>query len=90
MGGVESMTDIEIMEQQSILIESQRQLFINTVDQFKRDLIFMQGMFSILHIEVMENNDISDKTLTYILNHLSEMQSMLNDFDARMADYGRN
>ena len=68
-------------------MESQRSLFINTVDQFKRDLIYMQGMFSILHIEVMENNDISDKTLTYILNHLSEMQSMLNDFDARLAAY---
>jgi hypothetical protein len=90
MGGVESMTDIEIMEQQSILIESQRQLFINTVDQFKRDLIFMQGMFSILHIEVMENNDISDKALTYILSYLSEMQSMLNDFDLRMADCERD
>lgn len=83
------MTDLEIMENQSRLIEAQRRLFINTVKQFEKDLTYLRGTLASLWA-ASERDEPTKKSLEFSLSHLSEMQSMLNDFDARMADYERN
>lgn len=85
--GVIKMDNImDTLERQSMLIETQRTLFINTVEQFKKDLIFLQGCMAVATVE-QKNSDLSEESLMFILNHISEMQSMLNDFEARMASY---
>lgn len=78
---------MDILERQSRLIETQRTLFINTVEQFKKDLIFLQGCVAISSVEQKSSGDLSNESLMFILNHIGEMQSMLNDFEARMASY---
>ena len=80
---------MDTLERQSELIELQRRLFINTVKQFKKDLIFLQGCMSISILE-QKNSDLSEESLTFILNHIGEMQSMLNDFEARLSSHERD
>lgn len=76
----------ETLERQSKLIESQRQLFITTVQQFKYDLTYLQGCLALAATELKCKDELSEGSLLFILNHLSEMQSMLNDFNARLAN----
>ena len=81
---------LDILEKQSKLIESQRQLFVNTVEQFKRDLTYMQGLLTMMAIEHKQTKYISEDAIIFIRNHIEEMQSMLNDFDARLSSQERN
>ena len=81
---------LDILEKQSKLIESQRQLFVNTVEQFKRDLTYMQGLLTMMAIEHKQTKYISIYAIIFIRNHIEEMQSMLNDFDARLSSHERN
>lgn len=81
---------VNIIDRQSKLIESQRQLFINTVEQFKRDLTYMQGLLTMMAIEHKQTKYISEDAIIFIRNHIEEMQSMLNDFDARLSSHERN
>jgi hypothetical protein len=81
------MNDLEIMDRQAKLIEEQKRLFINTVDQFKRDLTFLQGLTTMLAIEHKNEKYISKDAMIFLCDHLSEMQSMLNEFEFRMKDY---
>ena len=81
---------MNIIDRQSKLIESQRQLFIATVQQFKRDLTYMQGLMMMLAIEHKQTKYISEDAIMYIREHIGEMQSMLNDFDARLSSHERN
>jgi hypothetical protein len=84
------MTDLEIMHRQAKLIEEQKRLFINTVDQFKRDLTYMQGLMTMMAIEHKQTKYISEDAIIFIRDQIEEMQSMLNDFEYRMKDYERN
>lgn len=81
---------MNIIDRQSKLIEQQRQLFIATVQQFKRDLTYMQGLLMMLAIEHKQTKYISEDAIMYIREHIGEMQSMLNDFDARLSSHERN
>ena len=81
---------MNIIDRQSKLIESQRQLFIATVEQFKRDLTYMQGLMMMLAIEHKQTKYISEDAIMYIREHICEMQSMLNDFELRMSQNERN
>lgn len=81
---------MNIIDRQSKLIESQRQLFIATVEQFKRDLTYMQGLMMMLAIEHKQTKYISEDAIMYIREHIGEMQSMLNDFELRMSQNERN
>lgn len=81
---------MDTLERQSELIESQRRLFINTVEQFKHDLIYLQGCLALATTELKNKCELSEESLRFILNHVGEMHSMLNDFEARMASYERN
>jgi len=81
---------MNIIDRQSKLIEQQRQLFIATVQQFKRDLTYMQGLLMMLAIEHKQTKYISEDAIMYIREHIGEMQSMLNDFDARLSQNERN
>lgn len=82
------MTDLEIMENQSRLIEAQRRLFINTTEQFKRDLIFLQGCIS--NLKAVNQDDKLNLGFVQLLCHVGDMNSMLNDFDARLSEHERN
>lgn len=82
------MTDLEIMENQSKLIDLQKRLFINTVEQFKRDLSFLQG--SVMNLKTVNQDDKINLGLVQIFNHIYDMHSMLNDFEARLAEHERN
>lgn len=66
--------------------ERNKKLFINTVEQFKKDLIFLQGCVAISVLEKKNLGDLSDESLVFIQDHLHEMLSMLNDFNSRMND----
>lgn len=79
---------MDTLERQSKLIESQRTLFINTVEQFKRDLIFLQG--SVSNLKAVNQDDKLNLGFVQLLNHVGEMNSMLNDFDARLSIHERN
>ena len=79
---------MDTLERQSKLIESQRTLFINTVEQFKRDLIFLQG--SVSNLKAVNQDDKLNLGFVQLLNHVGEMNSMLNDFDARLSSHERN
>lgn len=81
---------MNIIDRQSKLIESQRQLFIATVEQFKRDLTYMQGLMTMMAIEHKQTKYISEDAIIFIRDHIEEMQSMLNDFDARLSQNERN
>ncbi len=84
------MNDLEIMDRQATLIEEQKQLFLNIVDEFKADLTYMQGLMKMMAIEHKQTKYISEDAITFIRDHLSEMQSILNDFDMRMRNYERD
>lgn len=81
---------MNIIDRQSKLIESQRQLFVNTVEQFKRDLTYMQGLMTMMAIEHKQTKYISEDAIIFIRDHIEEMQSMLNDFELRMSQNERN
>lgn len=86
--GVIKMDNImDTLERQSELIESQRRLFINTVEQFKHDLIYLQGCLALATTELKNKCELSEESLRFILNHVGDMNSMLNDFEARMVSY---
>lgn len=78
---------MDTLERQSELIESQRRLFLNTVEQFKYDLIFVQGCLALAITELKNKCELSEQSLLYISNHVGEMHSMLNDFEARLSSY---
>jgi len=79
---------MDTLERQSKLIELQRRLFTATVEQFKKDLIFLQGCIS--NLKAVNQDDKLNLGFVQILNHIGEMQSMLNDFDARLSQNERN
>ena len=79
---------MDTLERQSKLIESQRTLFINTVEQFKRDLIFLQG--SVSNLKAVNQDDKLNLGFVQLLCHVGEMNSMLNDFDARLSSHERD
>lgn len=81
---------MDTLERQSKLIESQRHLFINTVEQFKRDLTYMQGLMTMMAIEHKQTKYISEDAIIFIRDQIEEMQSMLNDFDVRLSSHERN
>lgn len=83
------MTDLEIMENQSRLIEAQRRLFINTVKQFEKDLTYLRGTLASLWA-ASERDEPTKKSLEFSLNHIEDMHSMLNDFAARLAEHERD
>jgi hypothetical protein len=89
MGGVESMNDLEIMDRQAKLIEDQRRLFKSTVEQFKKDVVYLKGCVSVL-IEMCDDTDPIVNGLPHVINHISEMESMLNEFEYRMKDHESN
>lgn len=64
------------------VIQKQRTLFVNTVEQFKKDITFLEGCLTIMSIEHDKTRYSTHDSLKFIKEHLSEMQSMLNDFDA--------
>ena len=72
------------------VIAKQRELFVNTVEQFKRDLTYMQGLMTMMAIEHKQTKYISEDAIIFIRNHIEEMQSMLNDFDARLSNHERD
>ena len=78
---------MDTLERQSKLIESQRTLFINTVEQFKRDLIFLQG--SVSNLKAVNQDDKLNLGFVQLLCHVGDMNSMLNDFDARLSSHER-
>lgn len=82
-----TMSDLEIMDRQATLIEKQRTLFKNTVAQFKKDITYLRGCLDVMMIEHDNTRYISNDSMALIASHLSDMDSMLNDFDARMKDY---
>ncbi len=86
MGGVEPMNDLEIMDRQAKLIEHQRRLFINTAEQFKKDVVYLKGCVRVL-MEMCDDTDPIINGLPHVIDHILEMESMLNNFDARMKDY---
>jgi hypothetical protein len=63
------------------VIQKQRTLFVNTVEQFKKDITFLEGCLTIMSIEHDKTRYLTHDSLMFIKAHLSEMQSMLNDFD---------
>jgi len=66
------------------VIEKQRALFVNTVEQFKRDLTYMQGLMTMMAIEHKKTNNVSEDAIIFVRHHLEEMQSMLNDFETML------
>jgi len=80
------MSDKEIMERQSKLIEDQRRLFKATVENFKNDVVYLKGCVRVL-IEMCDDTDPIVNGLPHVINHILEMESMLNNFEARMKDY---
>lgn len=69
-------------------MEYKTKVFINTVEQFKRDLTFLQG--SVMNLKTVNQDDKLNLGFVQIFNHISDMHSMLNDFDARLAEYERD
>lgn len=65
-------------------------VFIATVDQFKRDLTYLRGCLSIFVTEYEATRHISLKSVEHVQSLLEDMESMLNDFDARLAAYERD
>lgn len=86
MGGVELMNDLEIMDRQAKLIEDQRRLFKSTVEQFKKDVVYLKGCIDVL-AEMCDDTDPIINGLPHVRNHISEMESMLNEFEYRMKNY---
>ena len=78
---------MDILEKQNKLIDTQKKLFIATVDQFKRDLIYLQGCLALATTELKNKSELSEESLRFILNHVGEMHSMLNDFEQRSSSY---
>lgn len=71
--------------------EHMQKLFEATVDNFKRDLTYLQGCISIINIEREHTHYVSKQSLQHILDHIGMMQEMLNDFDYRLGNcYERN
>lgn len=66
--------------------EHAKEIFVNTVTQFKNDLIYLQGCLAIMKIEHEKTRFISVESLDYLLEHLFQMQEMLNDFNVRLTD----
>jgi hypothetical protein len=84
------MNDLEIMDRQAKLIEHQRRLFINTAEQFKKDVVYLKGCVRVLMdmlIAMCDDTDPIISGLPHIIDHILEMESMLNHFEARMKDY---
>jgi hypothetical protein len=94
MGGVEPMNEVElkilsykeILEEQSNLIEKQRRLFKSTVEQFKKDVVYLKGCVRVL-MEMCDHTDPIINGFPHVIDHILEMESMLNDFDVRMKDH---
>lgn len=64
------------------VIQKQRTLFVNTVEQFKKDVTFLEGCLTMMSIEHEKTRYLTGDSLKFVREHLNEMQSMLNDFDA--------
>lgn len=77
----------EILEEQSKLIEKQRQLFKATIENFKYDITYLQGCLDIMLAEHHKTRFVCQDSLALVSSHLSNMKEMLNDFDVRMKDY---
>lgn len=61
-----------------------KRLFQNTVEQFKQDLVFLDGCLTIVEIEHQKTRYVTSESLKFIREHLFEMRSMLNDFNMRL------
>jgi hypothetical protein len=64
--------------------ERNKRLFQNTVEQFKQDLVFLDGCLTIVEIEHQKTRYVTSESLKFIREHLFEMRSMLNDFNMRL------
>ena len=68
-----------------------QKLFEATVDNFKRDLTYLHGCISIIQIEREHTHHVTRQSLEHIIEHVSLMQEMLNDFEYRLGNcYERN
>lgn len=66
-------------------------LFQATVDNFKRDLTYLQGCLAIISIEREKTHWVTQASLEHVKEHMSMMQEMLNDFEYRLGNcYERN
>jgi hypothetical protein len=88
MGGVGIMEHFKVITSKEM--DYKTQLFINTVDQFKHDLTYLRGCLSIFVTEYEATRHISLKSVEHVQSVLEDMESMLNDFDARLAENERN
>ena len=79
MGGVEPMI---IMSN-----ERQKTLFINTVNQFKHDIVYLQGCMDVVLSEHAKYRHIGHDSLALIAGHLAQMSEMLNDFEVRLNNH---
>lgn len=80
---------MDTLEKQSEIIESQRRLFIETVKQFEKDLTYLRGTLASIWAGY-DRDDSQRKSLEFSLRHIDDMNSMLNDFDARLSSHERN
>lgn len=80
------MNDLEIMDRQAKLIEHQRRLFINTAEQFKKDVVYLKGCIRVL-MEICDDTDPIINGLPHVIDHILEMESMLINFEARMKEH---
>ena len=80
------MNDLEIMDRQAKLIEHQRLLFINTVEQFKKDLTYSLGMVDGIK-NMCDPESVLQFGLSMLRGHLNDMASMLNEFEYRMKEH---
>jgi hypothetical protein len=95
VGGVELMNEVElkimsdneIMERQSKLIEDQRRLFKATVENFKYDITYLQGCLDVMLAEHQKTRFVCQDSLALVSSHLSNMKEMLNEFEYRMKDH---
>lgn len=71
--------------------EHMQKLFQATVENFKRDLIYLQGCLSIIQIEREHTHHVTFQSVEHIQEHINMMQEMLNDFEYRLGNcYERN
>lgn len=81
-----TMSDLEIMDKQAKLIEDQRRLFLNTAKQYKKDVVYLKGCVRVL-MEMCDDTDPIINGLPHVIDHILEMELMLNYFDDRMKDH---
>jgi len=64
--------------------EHTHKIFEATVENFKRDLIYLKGCLDIIKIEREKTHYVTTDSLEHVNDHLSNMLEMLNDFEYRI------